>query len=56
MAISLSEATDNWTDLIKNNHETEASKSMRDKADNLIKSTQTLREMFNDEYVSCDID
>lgn len=48
MAFSLSEAIDYWSDLIKNNFETEASKAIRDTADNIIKSTKTLRELFND--------
>ncbi|XP_028268090.1 uncharacterized protein LOC114440035 isoform X2 [Parambassis ranga] len=47
MAFALSEAIDNWKDLIKKNHVTEASQSLRDTADAIKKMTQTLREQLD---------
>ncbi|XP_045897455.1 uncharacterized protein LOC123964633 isoform X1 [Micropterus dolomieu] len=47
LAFALPEAIDNWTDLIKNNHVTEASQSLRDTADDLLKISRTLREQFD---------
>lgn len=47
MVFSLPEAIDNWTDLIKKNHETEASKSMRETANNILESTRTLKKQFD---------
>ncbi|XP_038566029.1 uncharacterized protein LOC119896608 [Micropterus salmoides] len=47
LGFALSEVIDNWTDLIKNNHVTEASQSLRDTADELLKISQTLREQFD---------
>uniref|UniRef100_UPI0037E89DCA uncharacterized protein n=1 Tax=Semicossyphus pulcher TaxID=241346 RepID=UPI0037E89DCA len=48
MVFELPEAIDNWKDLIQQNHVTEASKSMRDAADELQKSSRTLRKHLND--------
>jgi len=48
MLFTLREAIDNWTDMIKKNHVTEASKSLRDKADEIKEVTQTLREQLDD--------
>ncbi|XP_028268117.1 uncharacterized protein LOC114440048 [Parambassis ranga] len=47
MGFALSEAIDNWKDLIKKNHVTEASQSLRDTADAIKKMTQTLREQLD---------
>ncbi|XP_028268100.1 uncharacterized protein LOC114440038 isoform X3 [Parambassis ranga] len=47
MAFALSEAIDNWKDLIKKNHVTEASQSLKDTADAIKKMTQTLREQLD---------
>ena len=48
MGFALYEAIDSWTDLIKNNHVTEASQSLRDTAYNIRKISKTLRELFNE--------
>ncbi|XP_031162790.1 uncharacterized protein LOC116055131 [Sander lucioperca] len=48
MAFALSEAIDNWKDSIKKNHVTEASQSLRDTADAILKMTRTLRGQFDD--------
>lgn len=48
MAFALPEAIDNWKESIKKNHVTEASKSLRDTADAILKITRTLRQQFND--------
>ncbi|XP_028456306.1 uncharacterized protein LOC114570262 [Perca flavescens] len=48
MGISLLEAIDNWKHMIKKNHVTEASQSLRDTADAILKMTQTLRGQFDD--------
>ncbi|XP_041813707.1 uncharacterized protein LOC121621343 [Chelmon rostratus] len=47
LAFALPEAIDNWKELIKNNHVTEASQSLRDTADALLKISRTLREQLN---------
>lgn len=43
MAFVLYECIDNWTKLIENDHVTDASKSLRDKADEFLNITQTIR-------------
>ncbi|CAJ1075495.1 uncharacterized protein LOC114920590 [Xyrichtys novacula] len=43
-AFELSEATDKWKDMIQNNHETEASQSLKDTAADLLQSTEALKE------------
>ncbi|KAF1380247.1 hypothetical protein PFLUV_G00184850 [Perca fluviatilis] len=48
MAFALPEAIDNWKDMIEKNHATEASQSLRDTADTILKMTQTLRGQFDD--------
>ncbi|XP_073343596.1 uncharacterized protein [Pagrus major] len=48
MGFALYEAIDSWQDLIKKNHVTEASQSLRDTACDIRKISQTLREQFND--------
>ncbi|XP_071320385.1 uncharacterized protein [Trachinotus anak] len=48
IVFTLREAIDNWTDMIKKNHVTEASKSLRDKADEIKEVTQALREQLDD--------
>lgn len=48
LAFALYDAIDNWTDLIKNNHETEASRSVRDTADDILKTCRVLREELRD--------
>ncbi|KAK0141755.1 hypothetical protein N1851_020579 [Merluccius polli] len=47
MAFALPEAIDNWKDQIKNNHVTEASQSLRDTADEILKMTRTLKRQFD---------
>ncbi|XP_070837400.1 uncharacterized protein [Chaetodon trifascialis] len=47
LAFALPEAIENWTDLIKKNHVTEASQSLRNTADALLKITCNLREQLN---------
>ncbi|XP_051275853.1 uncharacterized protein LOC127374500 [Dicentrarchus labrax] len=47
LAFELPEAIDNWKELIKNNHVTEASQSLRDTAKAIEKICQTLREQFD---------
>ncbi|XP_039667843.1 uncharacterized protein LOC120565851 [Perca fluviatilis] len=47
MAFALSEAIDSWKEQIKKNHVTEASQSLRDTADAILKMTQTLRGQFD---------
>ncbi|XP_035511382.1 uncharacterized protein LOC118323510 [Morone saxatilis] len=47
LAFALPEAIASWTDLIKNNHVTEASQSLRDTAKAIEKTCQTLREQFD---------
>ncbi|XP_051276015.1 uncharacterized protein LOC127374565 isoform X2 [Dicentrarchus labrax] len=47
LAFELPEAIDNWTDLIKKNHVTEASQSLRDTADAILEITGMLGEQFN---------
>ena len=42
--LKLPEAIGNWKDLIRNDHVTEASQSLRDTADTVLKISQTLRE------------
>ncbi|XP_042249641.1 uncharacterized protein LOC121884734 [Thunnus maccoyii] len=48
MAFALSEAIDNWKDLIEKNHVTEASQSLRNTADAILKVTRTLRKQLDD--------
>ncbi|XP_032364966.1 uncharacterized protein C53C9.2, partial [Etheostoma spectabile] len=48
MAFALPEAIDNWTELIKKNHVTEASQSLRDTAAAIRKMTRVLRGQFDD--------
>ncbi|XP_073351147.1 uncharacterized protein [Pagrus major] len=48
LGFALDEAIDNWKDQIKNNHETEASRSMRDTADDIQKLCSTARKQFDD--------
>lgn len=48
MSFALPEAIDNWKDMIKNNHMTEASKSLRDTADAILKMTRTLSGQLDD--------
>ncbi|XP_035800187.2 uncharacterized protein LOC118469723 [Amphiprion ocellaris] len=47
MVFALQEAIDNWTDMIKKNHVTEASQSLRDTANSIRKATQTLRKQLD---------
>ncbi|MEQ2183354.1 hypothetical protein GOODEAATRI_031795, partial [Goodea atripinnis] len=52
MAYFLPDAIDSWTDLIDDNNVTEASQSLRSKAEEIRKIIRTLREQFNiNEYV-----
>ena len=54
LGIALNEAIDDWTDLIKNNHLTEASQSLREAADDIRKVTQTLKKQLDEiRYVFC---
>ncbi|XP_044187309.1 trichohyalin-like [Thunnus albacares] len=48
MAFALSEAIDNWKDMIEKNHVTEASQSLRDTADAILEMTRTLRKQLDD--------
>lgn len=48
LVFALPEAIDNWKDLIKENHVTEASKSLRDTADAILEMTRTPREQLDD--------
>ena len=47
MGFALPEAIDNWKDLIEKNHETEASRSLRDTADDILKMCRTLKDQFD---------
>ncbi|MEQ2230410.1 hypothetical protein ILYODFUR_028999, partial [Ilyodon furcidens] len=47
MAYFLPDVIDSWTDLIDNNNVTEASQSLRSKAEEIRKIIRTLREQFN---------
>lgn len=47
MGFALSEAIDNWKDLIEKNHETEASRSLRKTADDILKMCRTLKDQFD---------
>ncbi|XP_047428690.1 uncharacterized protein LOC124998379 [Mugil cephalus] len=47
MMFALPDAVDNWKKMIEKNHVTEASQSMRDEADKILKMTQVLREQLN---------
>ncbi|XP_043956257.1 uncharacterized protein LOC122822004 [Gambusia affinis] len=47
MAYFLPEAVDSWNDLIKKNYVTEASRSLRSRAEEILKVTRELREQFN---------
>ncbi|XP_041672999.1 uncharacterized protein LOC121529269 isoform X2 [Cheilinus undulatus] len=46
LAFSLPDAVDHWKDLVKGNKETEASKSLRDTADDLEKISRTLKKQL----------
>ncbi|XP_048012239.1 uncharacterized protein LOC125245610 [Megalobrama amblycephala] len=46
MACELPEMIDNWTKMIKGNHVTKASKSLRDTADGIQNATQTMKEQI----------
>lgn len=48
MAFALPEAIDNWKDLIEKNNVTEASKSLRDTADAILKMTRTLKKQLDE--------
>ncbi|XP_067426910.1 uncharacterized protein [Thunnus thynnus] len=48
LAFALSEAIDNWKDMIEKNHVTEASQSLRDTADAILEMTRTLRKQLDD--------
>ena len=48
MGFALYEAIDSWTDLIKNNHVTEASQSLRDTADDIRKICEALKKLFSE--------
>ncbi|KAI3360242.1 hypothetical protein L3Q82_014557 [Scortum barcoo] len=48
LAFALPEAIDSWTDQIKNNHVTEASKSLKDTADTILKTLETLKKHFRE--------
>ncbi|XP_056257759.1 uncharacterized protein LOC130185356 [Seriola aureovittata] len=48
MVFTLKEAIENWTDVIKKNHVTPASKSLREKADELREVTRTLKGQLNE--------
>ncbi|KAG7218717.1 hypothetical protein INR49_007069 [Caranx melampygus] len=48
MVFTLREAIDNWTDVIKKNHTTEASRSVRAKADEIREVNRALRSLFDD--------
>ncbi len=47
LAFALPEAIEIWKDQIKKNHVTEASQSLRDTADAILKISRTLRKQFN---------
>ncbi|XP_051797401.1 uncharacterized protein LOC127531665 isoform X3 [Acanthochromis polyacanthus] len=47
LVFALDEAIDNWKDMIKKNHVTEASQSLRDTAHSIRQATQTLREQLD---------
>ncbi|KAE8282664.1 hypothetical protein D5F01_LYC18051 [Larimichthys crocea] len=47
LAFALPEAVDSWKEAIKKNHVTEASQSLRDTADTILKMTRKLREQFD---------
>ncbi|KAE8278865.1 hypothetical protein D5F01_LYC22444 [Larimichthys crocea] len=47
LAFAFPEAVDNWKEAIKNNHVTEASQSLKDTADAILKMTRVLREQFD---------
>ncbi len=48
LVFELPEAIDNWKEMIENNHVTEASKSLTDTADAILKTCKTLRKQFSD--------
>ncbi|XP_067426918.1 uncharacterized protein [Thunnus thynnus] len=48
LVFALSEAIDNWKDMIEKNHVTEASQSLRDTADTILEMTRTLRKQLDD--------
>ncbi|XP_016531879.1 uncharacterized protein LOC103144922 [Poecilia formosa] len=47
MAYFLPEAIDSWRDQIRNNHVTEASRSLRSRPDQILEITRKLRDQFN---------
>ncbi|KAL7378775.1 hypothetical protein ABVT39_018566 [Epinephelus coioides] len=53
LGFALNEAIDSWREMIKNNHVTEASQSLRDTADAIVNMTQTLREQLDTMSSSC---
>ncbi|XP_070703871.1 uncharacterized protein [Pempheris klunzingeri] len=48
MAFALPEAIDSWKELIKNNNVTEASQSLRDTAEDILKIIRTLKQQLED--------
>ncbi|XP_073350787.1 uncharacterized protein [Pagrus major] len=48
LGFALHDPNDNWTDQIRNNHETEVSGLLRDKADDIQKMCSTARKQFDD--------
>ncbi|XP_030266950.1 uncharacterized protein LOC115578228 [Sparus aurata] len=47
MGFALPEVIDSWKHMIENNHETEASRSIRDTADDILKNCSTVRSEFD---------
>ena len=53
MGFALPEAIDNWKDLIEKNHGTEASRSLRNTADDILKMCRTLKDQFDNMRYCC---
>ncbi|KAM3623719.1 uncharacterized protein V6R79_014932 [Siganus canaliculatus] len=48
LVFTLPEAIDSWKEMIKNNHVTEASQSLRDTANDILRMTRKLKEQLDD--------